>query len=165
MIKVTHQCQANLSAEVVWAELRHFDRVLRWIPGGDTSRLTVQGSGVGAIRDIHLSTQGYVQHRLVAYDAEAMTFAYELTAGKPIGMQDYCVVAKVTPIDASTCNISWAGEMTADASLDEAATGQALEVALANMTRGIIALLTGESPEFTQQPNEDWQLQQTPHSE
>ena len=51
--------------------------------------------------------------------------------------------------------------MTADKSLDEPEIGQALEVALGNMTTGIIALLKGETPNFVQQPNEDWQIQQS----
>jgi hypothetical protein len=48
--------------------------------------------------------------------------------------------------------------MTSDSSLDEATVGGALEVALSNMTTGIIARLKGEAPEFSRQPNEDWQL-------
>ena len=43
---------------------------------------------------------------------------------------------------------------------DEVEVGRALEVALGNMTTGIIALLKGEEPQFSQQPNEDWQLRQ-----
>ena len=94
----------------------------------------------------------------MAFDDDERMFSYELTAGKPIGMQDYVVVATVAPIDEGHCTIRWAGKMTADASLDEAETGRALEVALANMTSGIIALLKGEKPQFVLQPNEDWQL-------
>ena len=44
--------------------------------------------------------------------------------------------------------------------MNEPEIGRALEVALANMTTGIIALLKGEAPNFIVQPNEDWQLQQ-----
>ncbi len=51
--------------------------------------------------------------------------------------------------------------MTADDTLNEHEIGQALEVALGNMTTGIIALLKGETPNFIDQPNEDWQLQQS----
>jgi hypothetical protein len=64
----------------------------------------------------------------------------------------------VTPIDEDHCTIRWAGKMTADASLDEAEIGHALEVALGNMTSGIVARLKGEAPDFARQPNEDWQL-------
>ena len=78
----------------------------------------------------------------------------------PIGMKDYTVVATVTPIDDHSCTIRWAGRMNADDSLDEAATGHALEVALANMTTGIVAKLKNTTPEYVEQPNEDWQLQQ-----
>lgn len=159
MIEIEHKRETDLPADAVWAELRHFDRVLNWIPGGAESTIRVHGDGVGAIRDIQLSTQGYVQHRLVAFDDERRMLSYELTAGNPIGMQDYVVVATVTPVDEGHCSIRWAGKMTADGSLDEGEIGRALEVALANMTTGLIARLKGQRPDFVTQPNEDWQLQ------
>ena len=58
---------ADIPAKVIWDEMKHFDRVLRWVPGGNESTISVKGKGVGAIRDIELVTQGYVQHELVAY--------------------------------------------------------------------------------------------------
>ncbi len=158
MIEVEHRRETDLSADTVWQELRHFDRVLKWIPGGENSSIKVTGEGVGAIRDLELATQGYVQHRLVAFDDAQRMLSYELTAGKPIGMQDYVVVATVTPIDDNRCTIRWAGKMTSDNSLDETEVGRALEVALSNMTSGLIARLRNESPGFAEQPNEDWQL-------
>ena len=158
MIEVEHRCETDLSPDAVWGELRHFDRVLNWIPGGDESTITVQGEGIGAVRELQLATQGQVRHRLVALDDERRMLSYELTAGKPIGMNDYVVVATVTPIDEGRCTICWSGRMNADASLDEGEVGRALEVALGNMTTGIIARLKGEAPVFAPQPNEDWQL-------
>ena len=161
MIEIAVRRTTDLGAQQVWEEMRHFDRVLKWIPGGEQSSIEVRGTGVGAVRDIHLVTQGYVQHRLVAFDSENMTFSYELTAGKPIGMQDYRVTASVTPVDDGHCTILWAGKMTADGSLDEVQVGRALEVALGNMVTGTIAVLKGEVPVFEEQPNEDWQLRQS----
>ncbi|MEZ5599105.1 MAG: SRPBCC family protein [Pseudomonadales bacterium] len=125
MIEVEVQRDIDLPADVVWEEIRHFDRVLNWIPGGETSTITVQGTGIGAVRDITLSTQGYVQHRLIDFDAGSRRFSYELTAGKPIGMQDYVVVATVTPIDERRCTLRWSGNMTADATLSEEVVGNA----------------------------------------
>ena len=161
MIEVEVRRGTDLSPEMVWEELRHFDRVLHWIPGGDASTITIQGEGVGAVRDLQLATQGHVRHRLVALDDERRTLSYELSAGKPIGMRDYVVVATVAAIDAGGCTICWSGRMNAEASLDEGEVGNALEVALGNMTTGIIARLKGEKPVFAQQPNEDWQLRNT----
>ena len=158
MIEVQHRRDTDLPADVVWAELRHFDRVLHWIPGGDQSTITVHGEGVGAIRELQLATQGPVQHRLLVLDDERRTLSYELTAGKPIGMQDYVVVATVAANDDGGCSIRWSGKLTAAASVDESLVGRALEVALANMTTGLIARLKGAAPAFVQQPNEDWQL-------
>ena len=160
MIDIVCERDVDLSADAVWEEIRHFDRVLKWIPRGDESTISVKGEGVGALRDIELATQGYVQHRLVAFDNDERMFSYELTAGMPLGMQAYAVVATVTPIAENQCTIRWAGKMTADGTLDDAEIGQALKVALGNMTTGIIAVLKGEVPTFVQQPNEDWQLHQ-----
>ena len=158
MIEIEHRRETDLSPDTVWKEMRHFGRVLHWIPGGEESTITVRGEGVGAVRELQLATQGPVRHRLVAFDDERRMLSYELTGGKPIGMEDYVVVATVTPIGGGGSTICWSGRMTADASLDEREVGSALEVALGNMTTGIIARLKGEKPVFSRQPNEDWQL-------
>ena len=54
MIEIEHKRDIDLPADTVWEEVRHFDRVLTWVPGGDESTITVKGEGVGAIRDIEL---------------------------------------------------------------------------------------------------------------
>jgi hypothetical protein len=160
MVEVEVRRSIDLPADAVWEEVRHFDRVLNWIPGGETSTIKVSGSGVGAIRDIQLSTQGYVQHRLVAFEPSQRMFSYELTAGKPIGMQHYVVVARVTSVDDKSCVISWRGKLAANSTLNEEDVAIALKVALDNMATGIVARLKGEQPVFNHQPNEDWQLKQ-----
>ena len=157
MIRINVEREVDLSAETIWEEMKHFDRVLRWVPGGDKSTISVKGKGVGAIRDINLITQGYVQHQLIAFDNEERMFSYKLTAGKPVGMENYTVVASVTPIDKNNCKIQWAGEMKSDSRVDENKVGVALETALGNMVTGTIALLKGEKPVFSEQPLEDWQ--------
>ena len=157
MISINVEREVDLPAETIWEEMKHFDRVLRWVPGGDKSTISVKGEGIGAIRDINLITQGYVQHQLIAFDNEKRMFSYKLTAGKPVGMENYTVVASVTPIDKNNCKIQWAGEMESDSRVDENKVGVALEAALGNMVTGTIALLKGEKPVFTEQPLEDWQ--------
>ena len=157
MISINVEREVDLPAETIWEEMKHFDRVLRWVPGGDKSTINVKGEGVGAIRDINLITQGYVQHQLIAFDNKKRMFSYKLTAGKPVGMEDYTVVASVTPIDKNNCKIRWAGEMKSDHRVDENEVGIALETALGNMVTGTIALLKGKKPVFIEQPLEDWQ--------
>jgi hypothetical protein len=34
MVEVEHRRDIDLSADTVWEEVRHFDRVLNWIPRG-----------------------------------------------------------------------------------------------------------------------------------
>ena len=148
---------ANISAEIIWDEMKHFDRVLRWVPGGNESTISVRGHGIGAIRDIELVTQGYVQHELVAYSEKDYSFSYKLTDGKPVGMQDYIVVAKITPINQQKSEIRWSGKVTSDKRLNENDVAKALSAALNNMITGLIALIKKEKPIFVDQPLENWQ--------
>ena len=148
---------ADIPAQVIWDEMKHFDRVLRWVPGGNASKISVKGHGVGAIRDIELVTQGYVQHELVAYSEKDYSFSYKLTDGKPVGMQDYIVVAKITPINKQKSEIKWSGKVTSDKRLSENDVAEALSTALNNMITGLIALIKKEEPVFVNQPLENWQ--------
>ena len=147
----------DIPAEIIWNEMKHFDRVLNWVPGGNESSISVKGKGVGAIRDIALITQGYVQHELVAYSDKDLSFSYKLTDGKPVGMQDYIVVAKIIPIDDNNSEIRWVGKVESDKRLNEDDVAEALSVALNNMVTGLIALIKNQKPVFTHQPLEDWQ--------
>ena len=148
---------ADIPAEIIWDEMKHFDRVLRWVPGGAESHISVKGHGVGAIRDIELVTQGYVQHELVSYSEKDYSFSYKLTDGKPVGMQDYIVLAKIIPINQQKSEIRWLGKVTSDKRLNENDVAEALSIALNNMITGLIALIEKEKPVFIDQPLEDWQ--------
>ena len=147
----------DIPSQTIWNEMKHFDRVLNWVPGGNESSISVKGKGVGAIRDINLITQGYVQHELVAYSDKDLSFSYKLTDGKPVGMQDYIVVAKIIPIDDNNSEIRWVGKVESDKRLNEDDVAEALSVALNNMVTGLIALIKNQKPVFTHQPLEDWQ--------
>ncbi len=147
----------DIPSQIIWNEMKHFDRVLNWVPGGNESSISVKGKGVGAIRDITLITQGYVQHELVAYSDKDLTFSYKLTDGKPVGMQDYIVVAKIIPIDDNNSEIRWVGKVESDKRLNEDDVAEALSVALNNMVTGLIALLKNQEPVFAHQPLENWQ--------
>ena len=148
----------DIPSEIIWDEMKHFDRVLKWVPGGNESSISVKGKGIGAIRDINLITQGYVQHELVAYNDKDLSFSYKLTNGKPVGMKDYIVVAKIIPIDDNTSEIRWSGKVESDERLNEDDVAEALSVALNNMVTGLIALLKKQKPVFDNQPLEDWQI-------
>ena len=133
----------EIPAEIIWDEMKHFDRVLRWVPGGDKSTISVKGKGIGAIRDINLITQGYVQHELVAYNDNDYSFSYKLTGGKHVGMHDYVVVAKITAINNQVSEIKWTGKVSSDKRLKEDDVAEALTTALNNM---ICLLYTSPSP-------------------
>ena len=157
MINIEVERDTDLSADTVWEEMKHFDRVLNWVPGGDKSTISIKGEGIGMTRDINLVTQGYVQHELIDFDNNKKMFSYKLTDGKPVGMEHYTVVASVTEIDENNCKIRWSGKMTPDKRVNENDVGEALKTALENMVTGTIALLKNEDPIFVEQPLEDWQ--------
>ena len=148
---------ADIPSEIIWNEMKHFDRVLKWVPGGSESTISVKGKGVGAIRDINLVTQGYVQHELIEYSDKDLSFSYKLTDGKPVGMKDYVVIAKIIPINDSSSEIRWSGKVESDKRLNEDDVAEALSVALNNMITGLIALIKKQEPVFVHQPLEDWQ--------
>ena len=33
---------ADIPSEIIWDEMKHFDRVLRWVPGGSESTISVK---------------------------------------------------------------------------------------------------------------------------
>ena len=37
----------DIPSEIIWNEMKHFDRVLNWVPGGSESTISVKGKGVG----------------------------------------------------------------------------------------------------------------------
>ena len=85
------------------------------------------------------------------------SFSYKLTGGKPVGMHDYVVVAKITPINDQKSRIKWTGKVSSDQRLKEDDVAEALTIALNNMITGLIALINREEPVFLDQPLEDWQ--------
>ena len=94
---------------------------------------------------------------LIAYSDTDLSFSYKLTDGKPVGMQDYVVVAKIIPINSNKSEIRWSGKVESDKRLNEDDVAEALSVALNNMITGLIALIENQKPVFVHQPLEDWQ--------
>ena len=41
MINIEVERDTDLSADTVWEEMKHFDRVLNWVPGGDKSTINL----------------------------------------------------------------------------------------------------------------------------
>ena len=94
---------------------------------------------------------------MIAYSDKDLSFSYKLTDGKPVGMQDYVVVAKILPINNNSSEIRWTGRVESDERLNEDDVAEALSVALNNMITGLIALIEKQEPVFVYQPLEDWQ--------
>ena len=55
MINIEVERDTDLSADIVWEEMKHFDRVLNWVPGGDQSTISIKGKGIGTVSYTHLT--------------------------------------------------------------------------------------------------------------
>jgi len=96
------------------------------------------------LRDLVLPSVGHVQHRLDVQDDRSHRITYTLTSGKPLGMVEYSVSARLYELDADGCSIEWSGEFTAEpgAALNDMAAG--LENAYRDMSTRLDELLTGD---------------------
>ena len=71
---------------------------------------TVTGSGVGAVRSIVLTNGGVIEERLEHYDAKARSFTYAIINEQTaLPVAKYSATVVVTPLDAHSARIHWAG--------------------------------------------------------
>ncbi len=71
---------------------------------------TVTGSGVGAVRSIVLANGGVIEERLEQYDAQARSFTYAIINEQTaLPVAQYSATVVVTPLDAHSSRIHWAG--------------------------------------------------------
>jgi len=71
---------------------------------------TVTGSGVGAVRSIVLANGGVIEERLEQYDAQARSFTYAIINEQTaLPVAKYSATVVVTPLDAHSARIHWAG--------------------------------------------------------
>jgi GNAT superfamily N-acetyltransferase len=146
MTQVNYRQTINAPLDDTWAVVGDFGSLLDWVRGGNEGSIELSGSGPGMLRDLVLPAVGHVQHRLDVLDDEAHRITYSLTSGKPLGMVEYSVTARLIPggegTDEDCCTIEWAGEFVAapDAELEGVADG--LEDAYRGMSQLLDELLT-----------------------
>jgi hypothetical protein len=104
MISVERAVRIEAPVEVAWQVLGNFalDELLADI----CTHVVVEGSGVGAVRTMHLVPRfggGYVKERLEAFDAHERYMLYRMVDSGPVPFADYLGSIRVTPAGQDAC--------------------------------------------------------------
>lgn len=104
--------QGSVSDEIpapaarVWAVLRDFHGLSRWLPSVASSE-ALEG---GLVRQLVAHNgKGTMVERLAVMDDEAMSYAYVLESS-PMPVRNYLATARVQPKDANSCTVTWSFE-------------------------------------------------------
>ena len=113
MTDVTVSADFQQPAELVWAQIRDFCGVDRWLPGIER----VESEDEGKLRRIVLPDGKIVLEREVARDEGAMTLSYTVIES-PMPFTDYRSTMKVQPT-ATGCTVSWSASLVPLAAEDK----------------------------------------------
>ena len=104
MINVERASRIEAPAEIAWQVLGDF--TLAELIEGILTHVTLEGSGVGAVRTMHLVAKfggGYVKERLEHYDEADRYMRYRMVDSGPIPFADYLGSIRVTPAGPRAC--------------------------------------------------------------
>lgn len=119
--------------ERVWACLRDFGDLRPWAPGDP--QVTLEGSGVGAVRTVSMGGGVVVRERLTAFDDRGHSFAYEIAEG-PMPFTGYAAKVALRALPGGRTAIEWGS------TLDPKGMGEADTVAMIEqLYRGFIGKL------------------------
>ena len=108
MSQVTVSKEFNVDADAIWAVVRQFNDMDRYLPSLITS-CTVEGNGQGAKRTCG-TENGDIKETLSLLDNETMTMEYTIdNEDAPLPLSDYTGVAKVESLGAGKARFSWSG--------------------------------------------------------
>jgi hypothetical protein len=146
MTTVNYDENLPISATEAWAVLADFAGFLKWAAGGPSGGATLEimgDEGIGMIRRMTIPGLGIVGERLVRRDADNMVLSYEISEGKPLGMDSYIAVVTLTDTGDGACHIDWQGTMTAVEGADEAAVADSLLGSFIGMSEALKAHVAG----------------------
>ncbi len=104
MASVSKTTRINASAAVVWAVVRDFNGVPKWI--GPVVESTMVGEGVGAVRTVTLDGGAEVQERLEALDDQGRTLSYSIVSS-PLPIENFLSTIQVAAASDDECEVTW----------------------------------------------------------
>ena len=112
-VKVSERVEAT--ADQVWDLFRDFGGIQRFSSGFE--KVEVTGSGIGAVRTIHLPGGVSLQERLEAFDDRGRRLQYAIVAG-PIPVTNYLATIEVKD-EGKSCRIDWSSHFEPKGISDE----------------------------------------------
>lgn len=109
----------NASADTVWKALYDFGGLENILPDMIES-CKVEGTGLGATRDIVLKDGGSAFETMSKLDEANMSLSYTLDRAT-LPFKDYEAAVKVTDLGTGKCQIDWSSEFVGDGISDEEA--------------------------------------------
>lgn len=143
MIEVQRAIRIAAPAEIAWHVLGDFS--LRELMAGICTRVDVEGTGIGAIRTMHLAPRfggGHVCERLESLDETDRFMRYRMVDCGPVPFADYVGTIRVIPAGLDACVVVMTSAFVPVEMDDEAARQISvtnIETALANARRAISA--------------------------
>lgn len=104
MVEILSRRVVPAPADVVWSDLRTFAGGERF--SDQIERMTLEGSGVGATREVVFASGDRVVERLDAVDDASRTLEYAMVSGS-MPFENYRGRMRVIPNDEGSCTVEW----------------------------------------------------------
>lgn len=104
MIQVQRAIRIPVPADVAWDILGDFS--VQELMAGICTRVTVEGTGVGAVRTLYIEPRfgaGVVRERLESLDLANRHMTYRIVDSGPVPFADYIGSVRVTPAGPDAC--------------------------------------------------------------
>ena len=112
MVKVYTSSVINAPAGRVWAHIRDFNGLPKWVPVVESSRIEagLPADKVGCIRNFTLREGGTIREQLLALSDYEYSCSYSILES-PMGVTDYVATIKLTPVtDGGHTFAEWTAE-------------------------------------------------------
>ncbi len=104
MVEILSRRVVPAPADVVWSDLRTFAGGERF--SDQIDRMTLEGRGVGATREVVFTSGDRVVERLDAVDDASRTLEYAMVSGS-MPFENYRGRMRVIPNDEGSCTVEW----------------------------------------------------------
>jgi hypothetical protein len=103
-------------ADRVWAEVRDFNALPRWVPAVAASRIegNAPADQVGCVRAFTLKDGGALREKLLALSDFDFSVSYSILES-PMGVANYVATLRLVPVtDGERCFAEWTAEFDCD---------------------------------------------------
>jgi polyketide cyclase/dehydrase/lipid transport protein len=145
MVKVYVSSVIDAPVGRVWAHIRDFNALPRWVPVVVDSRIEggLPADQIGCVRNFNLNDGGNLREQLLALSDHDHSFTYNILVS-PMGVQNYVATLKLTRItDGDRTFTEWTAEFDCEAGRAQELTNEigndVFQAAFDNLKRQLAA--------------------------